>query len=77
MISESGVNIVTSPCPVTKMKEQKNAVELDGFRKAHKIDGVVMAEFLCWLDHADVTKMRESALADKLLSMRAGNHDFI
>ena len=77
VISDSGVNIVTSPCPVTKMKAQKNAVELDGFRKAHQIDGVVMAEFLCWLDHADVTQMRESALADKLLSMRAGHPDFI
>ena len=59
------------------MKAQKNVVELDGFRKAHQIDGVVMAEFLCWLDHADVTQMRESALADKLLSMRAGHPDFI
>ena len=77
VISDSGVNIVTSPCPVTKMKAQKNAVELDGFRKAHQIDGVAMAEFLCWLDHADVTQMRESALADKLLSMRAGHPDFI
>jgi Xaa-Pro aminopeptidase len=77
VISDGGVNIVTSPCPVTKMKAQKNAVELDGFRKAHQIDGVVMAEFLCWLDHADVSQMRESALADKLLSMRATHPDFI
>ncbi|ADE40566.1 aminopeptidase P family protein [Candidatus Puniceispirillum marinum] len=77
VISDSGVNIVTAPCPVTKIKAQKNPVELDGFRKAHQIDGIVMAEFLCWLDHADVTQMRESALADKLLSMRATHPDFI
>ena len=77
VISDGGVNIVTSPCPVTKMKAQKNVVELDGFRKAHQIDGVVMAEFLCWLNHADVAQMRESALADKLLSMRATHPDFI
>jgi len=77
VISDSGVNVVTSPCPVTKMKAQKNLAELDGFRKAHQIDGVAMAEFLCWLDHTDVTQMRESALADKLLSMRAGHPDFI
>ena len=77
VILEAGVNIVTAPCPVTKMKAQKNPAELDGFRKAHQIDGVAMAEFLCWLDQADVSQMRESALADKLLSMRAGHSDFI
>ena len=77
VISDSGVNIVTAPCPVTKMKAKKNPAELDGFRKAHQIDGIVMAEFLCWLDHADVTQMRESAVADKLLSMRATHPDFM
>jgi Xaa-Pro aminopeptidase len=77
VISDGGVNIVTSPCPVTQMKAQKNPVELDGFRKAHQIDGVAIAEFLCWLYHADVTQMRESELANKLLSMRATHPDFV
>jgi Xaa-Pro aminopeptidase len=36
--------------PCTLMKAKKNAVELEGARRAHLIDGAAMARFLCWLE---------------------------
>jgi Xaa-Pro aminopeptidase len=35
--------------PCSLMKAKKNAVELEGARRAHLIDGAAMARFLCWL----------------------------
>jgi len=58
--------------PVTMFKAQKNAAELEGFRKCHIRDGVAMVKFLHWLENA-VPKggVTEISASDKLETFRA------
>jgi Xaa-Pro aminopeptidase len=50
VIETSGgiADVGADPCSL--MKARKNAVELEGARRAHLIDGAAMARFLCWLE---------------------------
>ncbi|MDC3234421.1 M24 family metallopeptidase [Candidatus Puniceispirillum sp.] len=79
-ILESGVKTTQATCLISKAKACKNEAELDGFRAAHRRDGVAMVEFLCWLDQ----KMQkpnafffESEIASKLQAFRQQQDGFI
>lgn len=50
-MSDAAVNIrfVHKPSPIMDMKSVKNAVEVEGFRRAMLRDGVAMVKFLRWL----------------------------
>ncbi|MCX5515958.1 X-Pro aminopeptidase [Kaistia algarum] len=58
--------------PVTLPKARKNAIELDGSRRAHHRDGVAMTRFLAWLDEeAPTGELDEIAAARRLEAFRA------
>lgn len=44
--------------PVAPMKAVKNEAEMEGMRRAHIVDGVAMANFMAWLEHAIVVEGR-------------------
>ncbi len=50
IVTEAGGKPVEGTEPVALLKARKNAVELEGARRAHRRDGVAMARFLAWLD---------------------------
>jgi Xaa-Pro aminopeptidase len=64
-------SIVPSVSIVSLLKSQKNFVEIECIRQAHRKDGAAMAGFLCWL-HQSLGKelMTETSLAGKLLEFR-------
>ncbi len=79
-ILESAVKTKRTTCLVTKTKARKNDTELDGFRLAHRRDGVAMVEFLCWLDRemeVPDASFFESDIAKKLLTFRQHQDGFI
>ena len=79
-ILASPVKTVQATCLISTAKACKNETELEGFRAAHRRDGVAMVEFLCWLDQAiqmpDIGFF-ESEIATRLLSFRQQQDGFI
>ncbi|MGL4495502.1 MAG: aminopeptidase family protein P, partial [Beijerinckiaceae bacterium] len=66
-----GVKADVGADPIARMKAAKNAVELDGARKAHVRDGVAMARFLHWFDdHAPHGQLDEITVAETLEDFR-------
>ena len=64
-----------NPCLIPKAS--KNAVELEGARKAHIRDGVSVTKFLYWLkNHQNIENENEISVADKLFSFRNSNDLF-
>ena len=64
--------LVEGADPVVLPKARKNAVELDGTRRAHKRDGAAMTRFLAWLDQNGATGTEtEISVARKLEQFRA------
>jgi Xaa-Pro aminopeptidase len=58
--------------PVVLPKARKNAVELEGTRRAHRRDGAAMTRFLAWLDaNGDKGTETEISVAKKLEAFRA------
>lgn len=54
--------VVPCPSPVALRKAMKNSVELDGMREAHLEDGLVMEQFLYWVErHAGEVNEWEAA----------------
>jgi Xaa-Pro aminopeptidase len=49
-LTDAKGEIVEGADPVVLPKARKNAVELDGTRRAHRRDGAAMTRFLAWLD---------------------------
>ena len=77
-IAASRVTTLETDCPLTIEKARKTAAELDGFRAAHRRDGVAMVEFLCWLDAAGAAAgYAESDIAAKLLAFRQQQDGFL
>ncbi len=70
-------NIVRGTSPIHMMKAVKNAVEIEGFRKAMIRDGVALVKFMRWLKPA-VEKGDETEISiDKqLTAFRAEQEDF-
>ncbi len=61
-----------NPCLIPKAS--KNAVELEGARKAHVRDGVSVTKFLYWLkNHPNIENENEISAAAKLFSFRKLN----
>ncbi len=48
-IAAAGGTLDVGPDPITAMKAQKNAAEIDGARAAHRRDGAAVTRFLAWL----------------------------
>ena len=64
--------IVTAKSPVPAMKAVKNAVEIEGYRRAMLRDGVAMVKFLKWLKPAvEAGGQTEISIDQKLTSLRA------
>ena len=64
-----------NPCLIPKAS--KNAVELEGARKAHIRDGVSVTKFLYWLkNHQNIENENEISAAAKLFSFRNSNDLF-
>ena len=74
---KAAIEPVAAPCPVTAMKALKNAAELDGTRRAHGEDGAVMVRFLAWLDSGAARGLRETEIAEYLLTLRRASPRFM
>ena len=62
--------------PITSMKAQKSAAELDGIRAAHRRDGLALTRFLAWLDRSAPGRLNEWTAAEKLYNLRQGLENF-
>ncbi|MBR5063205.1 MAG: aminopeptidase P family protein [Bacteroidales bacterium] len=61
-LDENGYDVVEGPSPIPLRKAVKNAAEIDGMREAHLEDGLVMEQFLYWLErHAGEVNEWEAA----------------
>lgn len=63
--------------PVGEWRNVKNAVEADGFRRAHELDGVAMVRFLRWLHENDVSRLTEMDIDAKLTALRAEAPEYV
>ncbi|MFI5411467.1 aminopeptidase P family protein [Kaistia sp. UC242_56] len=64
--------LVEGADPVVLPKARKNAVELDGTRRAHRRDGAAMTRFLAWLDQNGANgRETEISVARKLEQFRS------
>ncbi|MGA0911557.1 MAG: aminopeptidase P family protein [Candidatus Puniceispirillaceae bacterium] len=70
----SGVKTLETDCPLTATKACKTPAELDGFRAAHRRDGVAMVEFLCWLDQAVAASPATYSETEIAARLRAFRH---
>jgi Xaa-Pro aminopeptidase len=77
-LERGGATLVAGADPVALPKACKNAVEIEGSRRAHLRDAVAEIRFLSWLDD-EVAAGRlhdEAALADRLYAMRSQGEAF-
>lgn len=51
-------SLIDAQNAVAPMKAVKNPAEMEGMRRAHIVDGVAMAHFMAWLEHAIVVEGR-------------------
>lgn len=64
--------IIAAKSPIPKMKAVKNAVEIEGYRRAMLRDGVAMVKFLKWLKPAvEAGGQTEISIDKKLTDLRA------
>jgi Xaa-Pro aminopeptidase len=67
----AGVELVREADPVALPKACKNAVELEGIRRAHRRDGAAVSRFLGWLAReAPSGRLREIEVSDRLQALR-------
>lgn len=67
-----GAKLHLATSPVVPMKARKNAVEVEGMRRAHVRDGAAVAKFLHWLERElPKGKLTEISAADRLEQFRA------
>ena len=76
-LDKAGAKLVRAADPCKLPKAIKNAVELDGSRRAHRRDAAAMVRFLAWLD-AEAPKggLREMTVSDRLEAFRAEGDRF-
>jgi len=77
IVKDSAVTVIEADCPLTSLKARKNQVEIDGFRKAHLLDGVAMVEFLTWLDGITPADYSETQIVNQLHGFRAKHAAFL
>ncbi len=75
-LTSAGAELQHGADPCQLPKACKNAVELEGTRRAHRRDGAALTRFLAWLDGAaERGALGEIAAADRLEHFRrAGEH---
>ena len=77
LLEESGAEVRHAPDPVELPRAVKNAVELEGMRTVHAIDGLAMVRFLRWLEeHAPAGGVSECSAAERLEAYRRESPDF-
>ena len=70
-LQSAGVELVREADPVALPKACKNAVELEGIRRAHRRDGAAVSRFLAWLAReVPAGKLREIEASDRLQALR-------
>jgi len=72
--------LINAPNAITSMKAVKNKTEIAGMRQAHMYDGIVMAQFVSWLEHAILVERRtvsEVEVDEVLTGMRAEQPGFL
>ena len=70
-LQAAGVTLVRDADPVALPKACKNAVELEGIRRAHRRDGAAVSGFLGWLNRESRNrKLREIEASDRLQALR-------
>ena len=69
-LDECGYDVVEGPSPVPLRKAVKNSVEIEGMREAHLEDGLVMEQFLYWLE-SQAGRVNEWEAAAELGRLRA------
>ncbi len=72
--------LVDSQNAVTPMKACKNAAELEGMRRAHKVDGAAMAKFMAWMEDQIINQSRsisEVEVDEVLTACRAEQPGFL
>ena len=70
-LQAAGVAVVRDADPVALPKACKNAVELEGIRRAHRRDGAAVSGFLGWLKRESKDgKLREIEASDRLQALR-------
>jgi Xaa-Pro aminopeptidase len=70
-LQAAGVALVRDADPVALPKACKNAVELEGIRRAHRRDGAAVSRFLGWLSgESRNRKLREIEASDRLQALR-------
>ncbi len=71
----AGVKIAYDADPCARPKACKNPVEIEGAKRAHRRDGVAMAEFLAWLDRlGSAPDVTEIDVVRQLESFRAASN---
>ncbi|MBI1275683.1 M24 family metallopeptidase [bacterium] len=69
-----GVNLVMAEDPCQLPKACKNAVEVEGMRKAHIMDGAAMCRFFSWFYREGLRQgLTEVVLGDRLEGFRTSN----
>ncbi len=76
-LNEAKATVIRGSDPISLPKAIKNAVELEGARKAHKRDGAAMSRFLHWIEgKAETDGLSEIEVADRLEAFRTGGENF-
>ncbi len=74
----AGMSVVDGRNPTLLPKAIKNAVEIEGMRKAHIKDGIALTRFMYWLkEEAKDTPMTETSLSDKMESFRKEQEGYL
>lgn len=76
ILAGTGARVSRAADPCLLPKACKNAVELDGFRRAHRADAAALAGFLAWFEENGVGRT-EKELADRLLDFRRAQPGFV
>ncbi len=76
LLKATGARVSRGPDPCLMPKACKNAVELDGFRRAHRRDAVAMARFLAWFDR-EALGLDEKTVSNRLLDFREEQDLFV
>ncbi|MCQ2220563.1 MAG: aminopeptidase P family protein [Prevotella sp.] len=72
LVNSIKAKIVFDESPIPQMKSVKNAVEIEGYRKAMKRDGIALVKFLRWLKPAvEAGGETEMSIDRKLTALRA------
>ncbi len=71
-----GDKALLAPNPIELLKACKNATEIQGFRKAHELDGLALGRFIYWL-YKNTGSITELEAAQKLLEFREECKQFV